>query len=152
MTSRVRHRQGRSGYCDPESPGSSPGRPTPDRQASAYRQQRYEPGTPWSLRSGSTPAAEQRLALRRCPSRRLPGRSAVALSGGPALPVESFEPVEQDVEGELELELVVAASADDRGLVVGDGHGQLVAVGVPGCHLVERGGLRVGVDSRALRG
>ena len=41
--------------------------------------------------------------------------------------MEPFEPVEQEVERELELELVVAASTDDRLVVVGDGHGHLVA-------------------------
>src|SRR3954466_3107134 len=76
----------------------------------------------------------------------------VMTGGGPALPVEPFEPVEQDVEGELELELIVAASPDDRGVVVRDRRGQLMAVGVPGRHLVQRCGLRFAVDCRALRG
>jgi hypothetical protein len=43
--------------------------------------------------------------------RALPGgaRAAASVGGVPALLVESFEPVEEDVEAELELELVVAA-------------------------------------------
>jgi len=46
--------------------------------------------------------------------RALPGgaRAGASAGGVPALLVESFEPVEEDVEAELELELVVAALTD----------------------------------------
>jgi predicted membrane protein DUF2306 len=52
--------------------------------------------------------------------------------------VEPLEAVEQQVECELELELVVAATADRRPLVVGPGRGHLDDVGVPRGEPAER--------------
>ena len=71
----------------------------------------------------------------------LPG-SAGALAGvggGPALLVESFEAVQEDVQAEFELELVVAASTNWRGCVVGPDPGDLAEVGVRGGQLAEQG-------------
>src|SRR3954454_12453650 len=53
-----------------------------------------------------------------------PPTRGVGRRGSPAL-MEPFEPVQEQVERELELELVVAAGTDDRVVLVGRGHGHL---------------------------
>src|SRR5437762_9969457 len=50
---------------------------------------------------------------------------------------EALESVQEEVQGELELELVVAALAYDRFFVVGPSRGHLRNMGVPACEFVE---------------
>jgi len=67
------------------------------------------------------------------------------VGGGPALLVESFEAVQEDVQAEFELELVVAAAATSRVCVVGPGRGDLDDVGVRRGQLAEQGRPLVGL-------